>query len=595
MISARLQGAALGLFGLVVGCAPSQDTAPVSAAAQAEAEDTWQMTGSLAGARYGHTAVLLQDGRVVVLGGGGTKNAMLPEIFDPKTGGWTLLEDAVPHARQDYPVSALLSDGRVLFAGGDPPDMPNGPVYGTVFDPAAGTWTPTGALHEVRREAAMVALTDGRALMTGGWPADQLPSSNTAEIYDPATNAWTMAAPMVSHRRGHLLVRLADGRVLAAGGLTISGTTTLVVGTSEIYDPATDTWEFAGQTPAAGGADGAVLADGRVLVQTPKGMALFTAGSGWKSVEPLSTPRHARLVALENGAAMAIGGDDVNGAAQSRTDLFDPVTEAWYPGRRLTRARLAHAALRLSDGRVLAIGGFEQASAEIFEMGSPGQACSTGLACASGFCADGVCCESACPDTCRSCALPGQEGQCRMVPAGEDPRGECGSGAPCADACMGDGTCGSKAGFSCGEDACAADLGSAVRKGVCVAGEEACPTTTVACGAYRCQSTAAACGATCTSARDCAEDYACDLEGHCVPPPDVVTGDPGSCGVRPLDKRSTPQDWAPLVGCLSAAWIALRRRQMKRNAYWNAPLPSRTKRANWEGRPRVSVAGGGQP
>ncbi|MFO0590797.1 MAG: hypothetical protein U0441_24855 [Polyangiaceae bacterium] len=577
LLSAALLGAAL-----FAGCAPPEETATLAAARQPEGEDTWQLTGSLAGARAGHAALLLADGRVLVVGGSGTGAAASPELYDPATGAWTLLDPAEPLERPDHPVGALLADGRALFAGGEIPPA-NGVVYGTVFDSATGAWIATGPLQSVRRESAMTLLPDGRALVTGGWPVFGAASLGSAEIYDPATNAWTPAAPMINARRGHILVRLPDGRVLAAGGVTIDGSTEEHVNSSELYDAAADTWQYAGPMPIGGAGDGALLPDGRVLFLTSEATALFKVGAGWVPVAPLPGPRHARLVALENGALMAVSGDDVNGAAQARTDLFDPVTEAWHPGRRLTRARLGHTTTRLLDGRVLAVGGFEQASAEIFELGSPGQACSTGLACASGFCADGVCCESACQDKCHSCALPGSEGQCVPAPAGEDPRRECGSGAPCADACMGDGTCGSKAGFSCGEDACAPDLASVSKQAVCVAGEEACPAITVACGGYLCQPSAAACGVTCTSSRDCAEDYACDLAGHCVPPPDVVQGDTGSCRVAAVDKRSNPYDLSWSIFAMSAAGIVLRR---KRSSY----VPSLRLRSRRFGRGGRAVA-----
>jgi len=67
-----------------------------------------------------------------------------------------------------------------------------------------------------------------------------------------------------------------------------------------------------------------------------------------------------------------------------------------------------------------------------------GSACGDQNDCVAGdFCADQICCTSACAATCKSCSLPGNEGDCVDVPLqGVDP-GTC--VAP--DACNGDGGC----------------------------------------------------------------------------------------------------------------------------------------------------------
>src|SRR5512132_812772 len=61
-------------------------------------EERWSLTGSLNTNRYGHTATLLPNGKVLVAGGGGfpcsgnicysTVNASA-ELYDPETGMWS--------------------------------------------------------------------------------------------------------------------------------------------------------------------------------------------------------------------------------------------------------------------------------------------------------------------------------------------------------------------------------------------------------------------------------------------------------------------------------------------------------------------------
>ena len=83
-----------------------------------------------------------------------------------------------------------------------------------------------------------------------------------------------------------------------------------------------------------------------------------------------------------------------------------------------------------------------------------GEACAAGTECISGNCVDDVCCDSGCGGACQHCALSGLEGNCRYVPAGEDPDGECPGDPPCGSQCDGSGACAyGTFGTSCG--ACA--------------------------------------------------------------------------------------------------------------------------------------------
>ncbi len=75
--------------------------------------------------RFGHSAVLLKDGRVLITGGywckgsGGKCNEVAPksaEIYDPKIGKFIRTGDM--NFGRTYHSSILLNDGRVLVVGG---------------------------------------------------------------------------------------------------------------------------------------------------------------------------------------------------------------------------------------------------------------------------------------------------------------------------------------------------------------------------------------------------------------------------------------------------------------------------------------------
>ena len=112
--------------------------------------------------------------------------------------------------------ATLLADGRVLFAGG----------CGTaaeVYDPATGTFSPTGSLAQVRASATATRLHDGRVLFAGGYncaAAGQDGMWASAELYDPTTGTFSPTGSMAAPRSQHTATLLADGRVLIAGGLS---------------------------------------------------------------------------------------------------------------------------------------------------------------------------------------------------------------------------------------------------------------------------------------------------------------------------------------------------------------------------------------
>ena len=85
-----------------------------------------------------------------------------------------------------------------------------------------------------------------------------------------ATPTWRQTAPMSTARVYHTLTMLADGKVLAVGGEATSDQTQVTNGilSTEIWDPATETWTIGPSMSAARNyhATAVLMPDGRVLV-----------------------------------------------------------------------------------------------------------------------------------------------------------------------------------------------------------------------------------------------------------------------------------------------------------------------------------------
>jgi hypothetical protein len=80
------------------------------------ASGTWTATGSLGTARYGHTATLLPNGKVLVAGGYSDWHSLSSaELYDPAS--WDVDGDRQLGTARFAPTATLLPSGNVLVAG----------------------------------------------------------------------------------------------------------------------------------------------------------------------------------------------------------------------------------------------------------------------------------------------------------------------------------------------------------------------------------------------------------------------------------------------------------------------------------------------
>ena len=189
---------------------------------------TFASTGSMADFRSNFTATLLQDGRVLVAGGGGeTYNRNSAELYDPTAGTFSPTGSMVKARRLQ--TATLLDDGRVLITGGR---SPNDATYASaeVYDPQSGSFIATGQMGASRQQFTATLLQDGHVLIAGGYTGDSKGNWNvlaSTEIYDPVSGKFLSSGSMGDAREGGVAVRLPDGSVLICGGEGI-GTDSLI-------------------------------------------------------------------------------------------------------------------------------------------------------------------------------------------------------------------------------------------------------------------------------------------------------------------------------------------------------------------------------
>ena len=333
-------------------------------------------TNSMSFARGTHTATLLQDGRLLIAGGddgSGRLEAITDtsELYDPSTGRW---EPGGAMGRQRTQHTAtLLNDGRVLLVGGagvlqagiQEQQLERPLIETDLFDPNSETWSFAGEISIPRDHVAGALLSDGSVLVAGGNDGKGTETSvlASAEVFDPATGQWSSAGSMSQPRQGHSLVPLADGAALVAGGDAGEDPFQSV----EIYDPSSATWSNAPDMADARERFAAVvLQDGKVLVVGGGGASghlasaeLYDPGNGaWSPAAEMSSTRlKPAAVVLQDGKVLVVGG---LGAGQFLTtaEVYDPATDSWSDAGSMETGRGFHTATLIDDGRVVVTGGF---------------------------------------------------------------------------------------------------------------------------------------------------------------------------------------------------------------------------------------------
>ncbi|MEM8930052.1 MAG: kelch repeat-containing protein, partial [Acidobacteriota bacterium] len=132
--------AVVGLTAVVLLPAPTRAESPPIETTVPATAGAWFPTGSMTHYRSeGATSTLLLSGEVLVVDFAGDGTA---ELYDPRTGTWSFTQ--APSTPRSGHTATLLPDGRVLVVGGDAAGTCGECVE--LYDPDTGTWSPAASL-----------------------------------------------------------------------------------------------------------------------------------------------------------------------------------------------------------------------------------------------------------------------------------------------------------------------------------------------------------------------------------------------------------------------------------------------------------------
>ena len=335
----------------------------------------WRLGPPLAGPRRGHTATLLSNGDVLVVGGTSVPAA---EIYSTRSGTWRAPTN-LPNAAREFHTATLLRDGRVLIVGGSSVES-----RAEVYDPSDETWTLLPGTQYSAYLHTATLLPNGNVFLISGLsnltstlrfiedlPDPPAPPDATTLVIDVSTWTTTAGPNLVTGRIGHSAVLTQNGEVLVLGGDIFGSVESIAAaglpGGAFSQSPG-ETMEFSGAALLLPEGDIVLVGDSISGFDWGGATSSLVDSTTYQvtSFNGQSSGRVPSLVALPSGKALLCGG--IQGAAVMdgiRTTtrecwILDPdygwETTSWTPATQpLLRFRVSHTNSLLPSGDVLVV------------------------------------------------------------------------------------------------------------------------------------------------------------------------------------------------------------------------------------------------
>jgi len=308
-----------------------------------------------------YKAVPLHDGTTFLLADA------IAQIFRPEDSSITRMFGRTCKGAEEGRAT-VLTDGTVLLTGGK-----GDQTCAELFNPETQEFSSLEEMKSAHERHMAILLKDGRVLVAGGIEGvvgEQI-SHTKAEIFDPVTSSFSITGDLNLDRAALSGALLPSGKVIVIGGASVSPGIFTSRCNSEYYDP--DTGTFTANSESSGCSESRLtwLGD-ELLITAESGKAHIynPADDSFRRVgDMLSTWRkwHAATL-LPSGEVLITGGRNSleSKLELATTEIFDPNTESFTAGEDMTRARFRHATFLNGDGHVLALGGQDQITMELF-------------------------------------------------------------------------------------------------------------------------------------------------------------------------------------------------------------------------------------
>ena len=226
-----------------------------------------------------------------------------------------------------------------------------------------------------------VAVVNGKIYAIGGVNNDTQLAVN--EEYDPATDTWKTREPMPTARSGSA-VAVYQSKIYVIGGTVGTGENVAFTGATEVYDPATNTWETKTSMPTPRADLSANTVNGKIYLiggkeywdDDPLYHELYVnevydpASDSWTTETRMPVPAFGYASAVVDGKIYVFGGARQllegfnNLTSGSSTQVYNTANKTWSSRANLPANR-SYAAAEATRGltapkRVYVVGGFDQ-------------------------------------------------------------------------------------------------------------------------------------------------------------------------------------------------------------------------------------------
>jgi N-acetylneuraminic acid mutarotase len=265
-----------------------------------------------------------------------------PIIASP--GNWSSMTP-MPTARMAFGVAVV--NGKIYAIGGT--------EYGTneMYDPATNTWTTMVPMPTPRSYFA-AATYNGKIYCIGGVTSSIHVFGTTSganEVYDPQTNSWETKAPLPGPRE-RMATNTVDGKIYLIGGGTVQGPFEVTgPSTTDIYDPATDTWSTGATSPYSVFNLATASVDSKIFIIDQQANRVYdTKNNTWSSAKPVPLKLWDiyPVGAATSGTyapklVYVLGGEIIKGVTlptgANSNQIYNPYEDTWINGTSMPTGR----------------------------------------------------------------------------------------------------------------------------------------------------------------------------------------------------------------------------------------------------------------